>query len=48
MRNLFLAILGAIFAWGIYSFFTKTFDETSLFSFIIAIVVGYYAGKREK
>jgi hypothetical protein len=46
MKYLFLAILGAILAWIVLSFFTKDWDSQGLGILIIGIVVGYNTRKQ--
>ncbi|MEK3805777.1 tRNA U-34 5-methylaminomethyl-2-thiouridine biosynthesis protein [Bacillus sp. FSL H8-0547] len=47
MKGLFLAILGAITAWGVFGFFQNDFETDSLFALIIGIVIGFNIRKKE-
>ena len=46
MKGLLLAILGALAAWFVISFFTKDWDTTGLIYLILGIVVGHQVGKQ--
>lgn len=46
MKNLLLAILGAIITWFVISFFTDDLEFNYLAPLIIGIVIGYGIGKR--
>ncbi|QMT16701.1 hypothetical protein H1Q58_12070 [Planococcus maritimus] len=46
MKGLFLAILGALAAWFVISFFTNDWDTTGLIYLILGIVVGYQVRKQ--
>ncbi len=48
MKNLLLAILGAVVMWLVLSFITKDFEMISLTTLIIGIVLGFSIGKKEK
>ncbi|WP_156931953.1 tRNA U-34 5-methylaminomethyl-2-thiouridine biosynthesis protein [Bacillus sp. J37] len=47
MKNVWLAILGAIVTWFVLSIFTQDLELNYLGPLIIGIVIGYGIGKRE-
>jgi len=46
MKYLFLAIVGAVFAWIVLSFILKDWESQALMILIIGIVVGYNTRKQ--
>ncbi|MFS0688381.1 tRNA U-34 5-methylaminomethyl-2-thiouridine biosynthesis protein [Sporosarcina sp. 179-K 8C2 HS] len=47
MKNLSIAILGAIVAWLVLSFIVKDFEIIPIFTLIIGTALGYSVGKKE-
>lgn len=47
MKKLFLAILGAITGWVVFSFILNDFETGPLYTLILGIVIGFNIRKRE-
>ncbi|WP_139343080.1 tRNA U-34 5-methylaminomethyl-2-thiouridine biosynthesis protein [Fictibacillus arsenicus] len=47
MKNLLLAILGAIAGWLLWGLFTKHYETDSLLLLIFGIFIGHSIGKKE-
>lgn len=48
MKNLLLAISGAVVAWLVFSIITKEFEVDGLIFLILGTVLGFEVGKKEK
>ncbi|MGM0846633.1 MAG: hypothetical protein ACQEUT_16785 [Bacillota bacterium] len=48
MKDMLLVIVGFIVAWTVWGIFTTDFSMPFLFSTILAMLIGFSIGKKEK